>query len=117
MTIQQELKADIRTGKLVSFIAWVVMFVLLHINPSEFVTEIRMCVFIFLASVFFEVVLVRCPQCKASVIKSAFKHRPGWLNPDLTYKAVDDACRECGCDFLQDAEAFEAKQTDLQDGE
>lgn len=109
MTIQQELKADIRTGKLVGFISCLVIMVLLHINPSEFSTEIKMCITIFYASWFYEIFFITCPQCKASIIKSARKHKPGWLNPDLTYRTVDDACRECGCDFLQDAEAFESK--------
>jgi len=116
MTIKQELKADIRTGKLVGFIAWMVMFALLHINPSEYSSGIMLCVLVFIASLLYQEMLITCPQCKASIIKSARKHWPGWLKPDLTYRTVDDACRECGCDFLQDAEAFEAKQTDLQDG-
>ncbi|MFC3194474.1 hypothetical protein ACFODZ_09510 [Marinicella sediminis] len=111
MTIQQELKADIRIGKLVGFIAWMVMFALLHINPSGYSSEIMLCVLVFFASLLYQEMLITCPRCKASIVKSARKHKPGWLNLDLTYRTVDDACRECGCDFLQDAEAFESDKT------
>ncbi len=109
MTIQEELKLESKISTAVTLISWLAIFILMVNQPAELESEMILCVLIFVTSVFFKRFLITCPECEKSIISSAIKHKKHTFIPDLTFKVIDDKCRECGCDFLQDAENHHSK--------
>ncbi len=111
MTIQEELRKDYRLATIVYLISWLGIAVIMANGLSEMKSELILCIGICILSNIFTVFFITCPNCDKSISKAAYKSKGFSLTPDFTFRTVGDQCRECGIDFLQDADTFDGKNT------